>query len=168
MAQRFANSPLIMGLAFVGSVVIAFMVTTRYALPHLAVGLPALHGALTAKSALQSPPSTPTNPRNITLELICAGWLGLAFLIPLIGRGHVFGLLLGWSVAAITTLVLVISTALDLGQKQRHPGPQGATRIRLTIQSCTLVVYSLLVLWMAVVVLLWLAVWLSGEPYMGQ
>lgn len=168
MRQKLVNSPIPSGLVFIGSMMAAFMATKSHAtLPLLAIGLPALHGALTAKSALQSPPSTPTNPRNITLELVCAGMLGLAFGVALIGRETVFGLLLGWSIAAIATLVLVVSTALNL-RRWQPPGPPKGTKTRLALQICALVVYGLLVLWMASVMMLWLALWLSGEPYMGN
>ena len=169
MRQRLVHSPLISGLAFVGSMTVAFMATKSHAaLPLLAIGLPALHGALTAKSALQAPPSTPTSPRNITLELVCAGMLGMAFLVVLLGRENVLGWLLGWSIAAIATLVLVVSTALDLQQRRQHSVSRGDIQARLVMQSCALVIYGLLVLWMASVVMLWLALWLSGEPYMGN
>lgn len=77
MAQRLANSPLTMGLVFWGSMVAAFMITRSIALPLLAAGLPAWHGALTAKSVLQASPATPTHSRNTTLELVCAWGLGL-------------------------------------------------------------------------------------------
>src|SRR5512146_3225071 len=97
MAQRLANSPITMGLAFVGSMAAAFMVTKSHAaLPLLAAGLPALHGTLTAKSALQALPITPNHPRKTTLELLCAGALGLAFVITLIGRENALSWLAGW------------------------------------------------------------------------
>lgn len=168
MAQRLANSPLTMGLAFVGSMVAAFMLTQSAALPLLAAGLPALHGALTAKSALQSSRPTPTNARNTTLELLCAGGLGLAFLITLIGRENVLAWLVGWVIAALSTLILVIAAVLDLRQRRQHPSPHSGTKTRLVLQICALVVYGLLVLWMASVVGLWLLLWLSGESYMGN
>lgn len=168
MAQRLANSPLTMGLAFVGSMVTAFMITKSAVLPLLAAGLPALHGALTAKSALQSSSPQPTNARNITLELLCAGGLGLAFLITLIGRENVLAWLVGWVIAAISTLILVISATLDLRQQRQHPSPHSGTKTRLVLQIFALVIYGLLVLWMASVVGLWLLLWLSGESYMGN
>jgi hypothetical protein len=57
MRPAFANSPLVSALVFFGAIAIAFMATkSRNALPLLAMGLPALHGGLTARSALQSLP----------------------------------------------------------------------------------------------------------------
>ena len=157
-----------MSLVFLGSMVTAFMITKSAALPLLAAGLPALHGGLTAKSVLRSSPTTPTYVRNTTLELVCAWGLGLASLVTLIGRSNVLGWLLGWGIAAISTLILVVDTALDCRQQRQHPDLYRATKIRLVLQICALVVDGLLLLWMAAVVGLWLIVWLSGEPYMGN
>lgn len=168
MTQRLANSPITMGLVFLGSMAAAFMVTKSATLPLLAAGLPALHGALTAKSALQAASNPPTHARNTTLELGCAWGLGLAFVVTLIGRDNVLAWLVGWPMAAIATLILVIATALDFRQQRQHPELCRATKTRLMLQICALVVYSLLALWMAAVAGLWLLVWLSGEPYMGN
>ncbi len=42
--------------------------------------------------------------------------MGLAFVVTLIGRENVLAWLVGWVIAAISTLILVISTTLDLRQ----------------------------------------------------
>lgn len=160
-----------MGLGFLGAMVASFIVTKSAALPLLAAGLLALHGALTAKSALQASSNPPTHSRKTrktTLELGCAWGLGLAFVVTLIGRDNVLAWLVGWPMAAIATLILVIATALDFRQQRQHPELCRATKTRLMLQICALVVYSLLALWMAAVAGLWLLVWLSGEPYMGN
>jgi hypothetical protein len=94
--------------------------------------------------------------------------MGLAFLITLIGRENVLAWLVGWVIAAISTLILVIAAVLDLRQQRQHPSPPSDTKTRLVLQICALVVYGLLVMWMASVVGLWFLVWLSGESYMGN
>jgi hypothetical protein len=94
--------------------------------------------------------------------------MGLAFVVTLIGRENVLAWLVGWVIAAISTLILVIAAVLDLRQQRQHPSPPSDTKTRLVLQICALVIYGLLVLWMASIVGLWLLLWLSGESYMGN
>lgn len=168
MTQRSANASLVLGLVFFGAVAVTFLVTQNTGFPFLVTRLPAVHGLLTALSALQAQGSTSARPRDIPLELGCASGLSLAFPVAWLGHGSMVGLLAGWGMVLLATLTLVLATALEIRQLPRIQRFQGSTNVRFLAQGLALLIYGLITLWLAYLAAVWLMVWLSGEPYMGR
>ncbi|MGG6241078.1 hypothetical protein ACQ4N7_20845 [Nodosilinea sp. AN01ver1] len=165
---RFGKIQLLSGLTLIGAMVVAFlMVQAPWAHPLRAVALLALPGAqaaLTAHNALKQSRVARFNGVVVNAELLGAVLLGVAAAIALLGARSLPVLYSSWVVAAIATLLLVITAALELVQAMRRRQNQRPVLVKLLLQSLALMFYSILLLWMGLLFLLAL----TGESYMGN
>ncbi|WOD41207.1 hypothetical protein [Nodosilinea sp. E11] len=165
---RFVKTQLLAGLAVMGAMVTTFVIVqapwAHGVRAVVLLTLPGVQGALTAKHAFRQSRRARFSPLIVVVELVCAGCLAVAAGVALLGAKSVPVLYGSWVVAAIATLILVIAAALDLLRAMRRRQNQRPVLIKLLLQSVALILYSILLLWMGLLLLLSL----SGESYMGN
>lgn len=171
--KGLSNGYLVFGFAFISSLGLTILLIESSWVPislqllmnvwplYLTVALPGVQGFLTARTALKSEIS----PQAIKkIDLICAGLLGVAMVIMVVGRLSFIGLFFGAGLAAIATLPLIVTATLQLIQSirhKRHPWHQAA---KILLQASALLIYSVITVWMSYMMILWI----GGEPYMGN
>ncbi|HEY9607617.1 MAG TPA: hypothetical protein V6C85_38890 [Allocoleopsis sp.] len=131
-------------------------------------GLTGMHGVLTAKSALKYHRQAQSGKGSLSVKLICASLLVLAFLVMLtygvFNVSPIVTFFCGWLLAAIATLPLTITGVIEVINAFRHKHHQRRNITRLLLNFLALLIYCILALWMS----MFLAIALSGEPYMGK
>ena len=136
---------------------------------HLIIaGLTGIHGVLTAKSALEYHKQAQSDKRSLIVKLICASLLVLAFFVMLtygvLNISPIITFFCGWLLAAIATVLLTITEAIEMIKAFRHKYHQRRNIARVMLNFLALLIYCILTLWMSML----LAIALSGEPYMGK
>lgn len=174
MTQKgLSNGYLVFGFAFISSLGLTILLVqsswvhlwltllTGVWPLYLTVALPGVQGFLTARKALKDE----TYPQFIKkIDLICAGLLGTAMVIMVVGRLSFIGLFFGAVLAAIATLPLIVTATIQLIQSirhKRHPWHQAA---KLLLQGSALLIYGVISVWASYLLIFWI----GGEPYMGN
>ena len=131
-------------------------------------GLTGIHGVLTAKSAFKYHRQAQSGRGILFVKLICASLLVLACLVMLtygvFNVSPIITFFCGWLLAASATLPLTITGVIEVIQAFIHKHYQRRNIANLLLNFFALLAYCLLTLWMS----MFLAIALSGEPYMGK
>ena len=134
----------------------------------IVAGLTGMHGVLTAKSAFKSYRQAQFGKGSLIVKLICASLLVVAFLVMLtyvmFNVSSIITFFCGWLLAASATLPLTITGVIEVIKAFIHKHHQRRNIANLLLNFLALLVYCLLALWMS----MFLAIALSGEPYMGK
>jgi hypothetical protein len=134
----------------------------------IVAGLTGMHGVLTAQSALKSYRQAQFGKGSLIVKLICATLLVVAFLLMLtyvmFDVSSIITFFCGWLLAASATLLLTITGVIEVIPAFIHKHHQRRNLANLLLNFLALLVYCLLTLWMS----MFLAIALSGEPYMGK